>query len=233
MLELHGAWPEALVEARRACDRLAAPVNPAALGGACMIEGDLLRLVGDFDGAETVYRARQRVRTGPTAQPRPAPTRSRPGRRRRRDDPTRASAKPKTRCRALACSPPTSRSCSRPATPPPPARQPTSSVCWRRNSQRRTCVPTPTGHAAQCSWPKGTPTPRSSNCERPSTSSTPLACATRPHAPGCSSPTRAQRSATTTRPPWKRAPPVPCSTPSARPRPWNRSPSPRHRHPMA
>ena len=31
MLELHGAWPEALVEARRACDRLAAPVNPAAL----------------------------------------------------------------------------------------------------------------------------------------------------------------------------------------------------------
>jgi DNA-binding CsgD family transcriptional regulator/tetratricopeptide (TPR) repeat protein len=56
MLELHGAWPEALVEARRACDRLAAPVNPAALAGACMIEGDLLRLVGDFDGAETAYQ---------------------------------------------------------------------------------------------------------------------------------------------------------------------------------
>jgi DNA-binding NarL/FixJ family response regulator len=56
MLELQGAWPEALVEARRACDRLAAPVNPAALAGACMIEGDLLRLVGDFDGAESAYR---------------------------------------------------------------------------------------------------------------------------------------------------------------------------------
>jgi DNA-binding NarL/FixJ family response regulator len=56
MLELHGAWPEALVEARRACERLAAPVNPSALAGAYMIEGDLLRLVGDFDGAETVYR---------------------------------------------------------------------------------------------------------------------------------------------------------------------------------
>ncbi len=56
MLELQGSWPEALVEARRACDRLAAPVNPAALAGACMIEGDLLRLVGDFDGAETAYR---------------------------------------------------------------------------------------------------------------------------------------------------------------------------------
>ncbi len=56
MLELHGAWPEALVEARRACDRLAAPVNPAALAGACMIEGDLLRLFGDFDGAESAYQ---------------------------------------------------------------------------------------------------------------------------------------------------------------------------------
>jgi DNA-binding CsgD family transcriptional regulator/tetratricopeptide (TPR) repeat protein len=56
MLELHGAWPEALVEARRACDRLAAPVNPAALAGACMIEGDLLRLVGDFDGSESAYQ---------------------------------------------------------------------------------------------------------------------------------------------------------------------------------
>jgi len=56
MLELLGAWPEALVEARRACDRLAAPVNPAALAGACMIEGDLLRLVGDFDGAEAAYQ---------------------------------------------------------------------------------------------------------------------------------------------------------------------------------
>ena len=56
VLGLHGAWPEALVEARHACDRLAAPVNPAALGGACMIEGDLLRLVGDLDGAEAAYQ---------------------------------------------------------------------------------------------------------------------------------------------------------------------------------
>ena len=54
--ELLGAWPEALVEARHACDRLAAPVNPAALAGACAIEGDLLRLVGDFDGAEAAYQ---------------------------------------------------------------------------------------------------------------------------------------------------------------------------------
>lgn len=56
VLGLLGAWPEALVEARHACDRLAAPVNPAALAGACAIEGDLLRLVGDFNGAEAAYQ---------------------------------------------------------------------------------------------------------------------------------------------------------------------------------
>jgi DNA-binding NarL/FixJ family response regulator len=56
MLQLLGAWPEALVEARHASDRLAAPVNPAALSGAYMVEGDLLRLIGDFDGAEASYQ---------------------------------------------------------------------------------------------------------------------------------------------------------------------------------
>jgi DNA-binding CsgD family transcriptional regulator len=56
MLELQGAWAEALIEARHACDRLAAPANPAPLGGACMIEGDLLRLAGDFEGAEAAYQ---------------------------------------------------------------------------------------------------------------------------------------------------------------------------------
>jgi DNA-binding NarL/FixJ family response regulator len=56
ILGLLGMWSEALDYARRACDRLAAPVNPLALGGACTVEGDLLRLLGDLDGAETSYR---------------------------------------------------------------------------------------------------------------------------------------------------------------------------------
>ncbi len=56
MLKLQGAWSEALTEARHACDRLAAPVNPAPLGGACMIEGDLLRLAGNLEGAEAAYQ---------------------------------------------------------------------------------------------------------------------------------------------------------------------------------
>ena len=55
VLEWLGAWPEALVQARHACDRLAAPVNPAALGGAFAVEGDLLRLVNDFRAAEAAY----------------------------------------------------------------------------------------------------------------------------------------------------------------------------------
>lgn len=56
VLGLLGAWSEALAEARNASDRLAAPILPAALGAACAIEGDLLRLLGDFDGAEASYQ---------------------------------------------------------------------------------------------------------------------------------------------------------------------------------
>jgi len=55
VLALLGAWPEALVQARHACDRLAAPVNPGALGGALAIEGDLFRFLNDFDAAEAAY----------------------------------------------------------------------------------------------------------------------------------------------------------------------------------
>ena len=55
VLGLLGAWPEALDEARHACEHLAAPVNPAALGAACAIEGDLLRLAGNLVGAAESY----------------------------------------------------------------------------------------------------------------------------------------------------------------------------------
>jgi DNA-binding CsgD family transcriptional regulator len=56
VLGLGGAWTDALFEAHHACDRLADPANPAALGGAWALEGDLLRLVGDFDGADVAYK---------------------------------------------------------------------------------------------------------------------------------------------------------------------------------
>ena len=50
-----GRWREGVEEARRACDRLAGPV-PSALGAAACLEADLLRLLGDADGAERAYR---------------------------------------------------------------------------------------------------------------------------------------------------------------------------------
>ena len=53
------------IEARHACDRLAAPVNPTALAGACAIEGDLLRLVGDLDGAEAAYQRASEIGRDP------------------------------------------------------------------------------------------------------------------------------------------------------------------------
>jgi DNA-binding NarL/FixJ family response regulator len=49
-----GDWPRALVEARHACDRLAGPV-PIALGAARLVEGDILRLMGDLHDAEAAY----------------------------------------------------------------------------------------------------------------------------------------------------------------------------------
>lgn len=56
VLELLGDWSEGLTEARRACDRLAAPVHPSALAAASVIEGDLLRLTGNLEQADAAYR---------------------------------------------------------------------------------------------------------------------------------------------------------------------------------
>lgn len=56
VLGLLGSWPDALAEARSACDRLADPVMPTVLGAACALEGDLLRLAGDLVSAEGAYQ---------------------------------------------------------------------------------------------------------------------------------------------------------------------------------
>ena len=44
------------VQARHACEHLAEPVHPMALGAASVLEGDLLRRTGDLAGAEAAYR---------------------------------------------------------------------------------------------------------------------------------------------------------------------------------
>jgi DNA-binding CsgD family transcriptional regulator len=56
ILQLRGAWTEALDEARRARERCERAMNRAAAGQAAYQEADVLRRLGDFAGAETVYR---------------------------------------------------------------------------------------------------------------------------------------------------------------------------------
>jgi len=54
--QLRGAWSEALSEAERACERLTAPRVQAAAGDAFYALGELHRLRGDHEGAETAFR---------------------------------------------------------------------------------------------------------------------------------------------------------------------------------
>jgi DNA-binding CsgD family transcriptional regulator len=60
ILQLGGAWGDALGEAREACRRFVETSNPTA-GLALYREGELLRLQGDLDGAEEAYRAASRA----------------------------------------------------------------------------------------------------------------------------------------------------------------------------
>jgi ATP/maltotriose-dependent transcriptional regulator MalT len=56
ILQLGGSWPDALEEARRAGRRFVETNNPTA-SLALYREAELLRLQGEFDGAEEAYRA--------------------------------------------------------------------------------------------------------------------------------------------------------------------------------
>jgi ATP/maltotriose-dependent transcriptional regulator MalT len=56
ILQLQGAWRDALEEARRAAERFARQLNPRASGVALYRQGELLRLQGEFDAAEEAYR---------------------------------------------------------------------------------------------------------------------------------------------------------------------------------
>jgi DNA-binding CsgD family transcriptional regulator len=60
ILQLSGSWPDALDELRRAGERFPGTDNPAA-GVAHYRCGELLRLLGDFNGAEEAYRAASRA----------------------------------------------------------------------------------------------------------------------------------------------------------------------------
>jgi DNA-binding CsgD family transcriptional regulator len=57
LMQLRGAWPEALREVQLACGRLADPPGQPALGAASYVRGDLHRLRGELAHAEQAYRA--------------------------------------------------------------------------------------------------------------------------------------------------------------------------------
>jgi len=56
IMQLHGAWPDALEEARRARERCEQGMNPVAAGQAFYQQGELHRLQGEFAAAEAAYR---------------------------------------------------------------------------------------------------------------------------------------------------------------------------------
>jgi len=56
ILQLGGTWAEALHEARRAGERCLEGGNAAAAGEACYRQGEIHRVLGDFEAAERSYR---------------------------------------------------------------------------------------------------------------------------------------------------------------------------------
>jgi tetratricopeptide (TPR) repeat protein len=67
ILQLHGAWQDALGEAERACATLARGPAPGGIGAAYYQQGELHRLRGEFVKAEEAYR--QAARTNRRPQP--------------------------------------------------------------------------------------------------------------------------------------------------------------------
>ena len=60
IMQLHGAWLDALEEARRATRRLAEAMNQGAAAQAAYLQGDVHRLRGEFTKAETSYKEANR-----------------------------------------------------------------------------------------------------------------------------------------------------------------------------
>ena len=68
LMQLHGAWPDAMDEVRQARDRLSDPPGPpAVVGMACYRQAELHRLRGEFGQAEDGYR--QATKSGRQPQP--------------------------------------------------------------------------------------------------------------------------------------------------------------------
>jgi tetratricopeptide (TPR) repeat protein len=183
IMQLHGAWDDALEEARRACERLAQEMNQLWTAQAFYHQAEVRRLQGDFAAAEEAYREASRYGWEP--QPGLALSRLAQG----NEDAAaaairRAVGETTERLSARGCSPPTSRSCwpsatlrrqGAPATSSRGSRRTAGVACWMRWSPTR---------RERLSWPKGTPGLDLWRCAKPGSSGTssklrtkPLACA--------------------------------------------------------
>ena len=60
IMQLHGAWPDALEEARRAGERCALAMNESAAAQALYRQGEVYRLQGEFAAAEAAYKNSRR-----------------------------------------------------------------------------------------------------------------------------------------------------------------------------
>lgn len=60
IMQLHGAWPEAIEEARRGCERFEEGIDPQRPASAFFQLGEVLRLQGKFAAAEEAYRSASR-----------------------------------------------------------------------------------------------------------------------------------------------------------------------------
>jgi ATP/maltotriose-dependent transcriptional regulator MalT len=67
IMQLHGAWPEAVEETRRACERLAQGADRYITGAALYRQAEIHRTRGDFATAENAYQ--EANRWGQDAQP--------------------------------------------------------------------------------------------------------------------------------------------------------------------
>ena len=56
ILQLHGDWPEALEEAKRACERLSRAADKCATGAGWYRQAEVYRVNGAFEAAEDAYR---------------------------------------------------------------------------------------------------------------------------------------------------------------------------------
>lgn len=65
ILQLQGAWADALAEARRACRQHTAGIDEHPSGAAFYQQGEILRLRGELDAAETAYRSASRAGVEP------------------------------------------------------------------------------------------------------------------------------------------------------------------------